>query len=89
MRLRTIALAAVGAGVLLGAASPAWADREDWRRQEWRRQEWREHESRARAWREHEWREHLWNERHSLHYYNPPVAVAPAYPYPTYPQWYR
>ena len=66
MRIRSIIMAALGAGFMVAAAAPAFADRDDWRRHEWREHAWRE-----REWREHEWREHHWRA------YEPPVVVAP------------
>ena len=82
MRARSLVFAALGATFVLGAAAPAFADRDDWRRDDWRRHEWREH-------REHEWREHHGWDRG---YYAPPVVVGPpaAYYYsPPPPVYYN
>ena len=59
MKTRSLILAALGAMFVIGAVSPAMADRDDWRRREWREREWREH-----VWREHH---HHWHEG----YYTP------------------
>lgn len=75
MQARKLILAALGATVMLGAAAPAFADRDDWRGRDWRRQEWREHE-----WREH----HRWDRG----YYRPPVIVAPPVYYAPPPVYY-
>lgn len=66
MKTRSLVFGALGALFVLGAVTPAFADRDDWRRREWREHEHREHE-----WREHEWREHHrpWN----YGYYAPPA----------------
>ena len=61
MMTRSLVLAAFGAVFVLGAAAPAFADRDDWRR----------HESREHEWREHEWREHQHWRRD---YYVPPAV---------------
>ena len=52
-----------------------WQDR-GWERRGWREQAWRE-----RVWQERALRQQLWQERHALRFYNPPVVVAPGYPY--------
>jgi len=73
MQLRRTILTALATALALGAASPAFADRDDWRWHEWRDHGWRDH-----GWREHAWRERAWRERHG--YYPPPVyAPPPAY----------
>lgn len=74
MRARSLVLAALGAVFVLGAAAPAFADRDDWRRHEWR-----EH-------REHEWREHRGWDRG---YYAPPVYYAPPTYYAPPPVYYN
>jgi hypothetical protein len=53
MQVRRFVLVALGAGFVLAAAAPAYADPYDRNRHEWR-----EHQSREHEWREHEWREH-------------------------------
>jgi len=64
MRTRSLILAALGAMFVIGAVSPAMADRDDWRRREWREHEWREHE-----WREHHHRH--WHDGDYYGYYGP------------------
>jgi len=64
MRTRSLILAALGAMFVIGAVSPAMADRDDWRRREWREHEWREHE-----WREHHYRH--WHDGDYYGYYGP------------------
>jgi len=83
MRFRTLTLATLTAVVTLGAAAPAFADWDGWRRHEWREQDRRE-----RAWRRHEWREHEWRRRHLYGGYR---YAPPAYGYYTPPgyRYYR
>jgi hypothetical protein len=78
MRVRRIILAALGAMFVMGAAVPAFADEDGWRRHEWREHAWRRH-----MWREHEWREHEWREHHR--WYAPPPYYGSYYaPPPVY-----
>ena len=82
MRTRSLVFATLAAAFSLGAAAPAFADRDDWRRHEWREHEWREH-------RAHEWRErHDWDRGY---YLPPPVVVGPpaAYYAPPPPVYYN
>ncbi len=62
MKTRSVVLAALGSVFIIGAAAPAFADYDDWRRHERR---------------EHQWREHEWRERHEYRptYYAPPPPV--------------
>ena len=63
MKTRSVVLAALGAVFVLGAATPASADYDDWRNREWREHEWREQHH------HHHWRQE---------YYAPPrVYYAP------------
>jgi hypothetical protein len=74
MKTRSLVLAALGAVFVLGAAAPAFADRDDWRR----------HESREHEWREHEWREHQhWRQD----YYVPRAVYYAPPPYYSGPRW--
>lgn len=74
MKTRSLVLAALGTVFVLGAAAPAFADRDDWRR----------HESREHEWREHEWREHQhWRQD----YYVPPAVYYAPPPYYYGPRW--
>jgi hypothetical protein len=73
MPLRTLTLATLAAVFALGAAAPAFADWDGWRRHEWREHDWRE-----RAWRRHEWREHEWRRHHLYEGYR---YVPPGYGY--------
>ena len=63
MRLRSLVFAALGAGFMLSAAAPAFADRDDWRR----------HDEHEHAWREH----HDWH--CGGYYAPPVVVAPPAY----------
>jgi hypothetical protein len=64
MKTRSLILGALGAVFIMGAAAPAFADRDGWR---------------GRGWREHEWREHEWREHHYWRpgYYAAPTYYAP------------
>ena len=66
MKTRSLVLAALASVFVLGAAAPAFADRDDWRH----------HERHEHEWREHEWREHHHHWR-SEYYVPPPVYYAP------------
>lgn len=66
MKSRCLVLAALGSVFVLGAAAPAFADYDDWRR----------HERRDHEWREHEWRERREHWR-PTYYAPPPVYYAP------------
>ena len=52
MKTRSVVLAALGAVFVLGAATPAFADYDDWRSREWREHEWREHHHHHHHWRQ-------------------------------------
>ena len=65
MQIRSLVLAALGAVFILGAAAPAFADGDDWRRHERREHEWREH---------HGWRPGY---QGPVYYAEPPVYYAP------------
>ena len=62
------AIAVLGVTMVMASATPARADRDDWR--------WRRHE-----WREHEWREHHWHPSYRPYVYAPPpvYCAPPAY----------
>jgi Spy/CpxP family protein refolding chaperone len=72
MNTRTVlsaATAVLAVTMVMAAASPARADRDDWR--------WHRHE-----WREHEWREHHWHPAYRPYVIAPPPPVyyaPPAY----------
>lgn len=50
MRVRPLILTALGAVFVLGAAAPAFADYDDWRRHEWREHQAREWHERHRGY---------------------------------------
>lgn len=81
MRLRSLALAALGGLTLAGAAAPAHADWGDMRRHEAQERAWRIQREREHAWREHERRENAWREQHRAFAPVRPYAYASPRPY--------
>ena len=73
MTTRSLLLGALGAVFILGAAAPAFADRDDWRRHEWREHEWREHH----AWRPTYYGAPAYYAPPPVYYAPPPVYYAP------------
>ncbi|MBN8901257.1 MAG: hypothetical protein BGO51_23770 [Rhodospirillales bacterium 69-11] len=81
MRLRSLALAALGALTLAGAAAPARADWGGVRHNEAQERAWRIQREREHAWREHERRANAWRQSHRPFAPVRPYAYAPPRPH--------